>query len=99
MNTHLLMDNYDIAGGRNIGTNNDINAINSISATRKSKGYCLESTSTSTFTGNILAPNIYTKTEVNQLLSKIASSSDITSAKARKTDTSTTYSKRVLITC
>ena len=88
------MNTYDIAGGRNIGTNNDINAINSISATRKSKGYCLESTSTSTFTGNILAPNIYTKTEVNQLLSNKASSSDLTSAIAGEADTSTTYSKK-----
>ena len=40
MNTHLLMHNYDIAGGRNIGTTTDINAISDINATRQSKGYC-----------------------------------------------------------
>ena len=38
MNRHLLMHKYDIAGGRNIGTINDINARHDISATRKSKG-------------------------------------------------------------
>ena len=70
MITHLLMHNYDIAGGRNIDTNNDINAISDINATRKSKGYCLEITSTSTFTRNLLAPNMYTQTEVNQLLTR-----------------------------
>ena len=73
MNTHLLMHNYDIGGGRNIGTINDLNAINDINATRKSKGYCLEITSTSTFTRNLLAPNMYTQTEVNQLLANEAS--------------------------
>ena len=50
-------------------------------------------TSTSTFTGDITAPNIYTKTEVNNLLTGKTSSSDITSAISGKADKSTTYTK------
>ena len=64
------MNNYNIAGCRNIGANNDIYAINDLYANDKLKGNCLEITPTSTFTGDILAPNMYTKTKVNQLLSR-----------------------------
>ena len=60
------MNNYDMGGGRSIRANNDINEINKITTNMKSK--CLEMTSTSTDTGDISAPKIYTKTEVNQLL-------------------------------
>ena len=35
INTHLLMHNYDIGGGRNIGANNDTNAIYDITANSK----------------------------------------------------------------
>ena len=37
MNGHLLMHIYDIAGGRNIGINNDSNAIYDINAATKIK--------------------------------------------------------------
>ena len=37
MNRHLLMHNYDIAGGKNIGANNGINAINYINANHNFK--------------------------------------------------------------
>ena len=96
MNGHLLMHIYDIAGGRNIGINNDSNAINDINAkTKIKKGRTWEITSTSTFTDGISAPTIYTKTEVNQLWTGNASSFDITAAIAEKTDTSTTYTKKI----
>ena len=94
MNGHLLMHIYDIAGGRNIGINNASNAINDINAkTKNQKGRTWEITSTSTFTGGISAPKIYTKTEVNQLLTGSASSFDITAAIPETADTSTTCTK------
>ena len=40
----------------------------------------MEITSTSTFTGDISAPNIYTKTQVDSLLTGKVSSSDTTAA-------------------
>ena len=46
-----------------------------------------------TFTGDISAPNIYTKTEVHQLLTNATTSYDITSAISWEADTSTTYTK------
>ena len=30
MNRHLLMNNYDSSGGRHIGVNNDISAVNDV---------------------------------------------------------------------
>ena len=47
--------------------------LNILNANSKSKGKILELTSTSTFTGDISAPNMYTQTEVNQLLTGKAS--------------------------
>ena len=35
MNRHQLMNTYDIVGGRNIGANNDINAISVINANHR----------------------------------------------------------------
>ena len=52
MHRHMLMNNYDIAGCKNIGANNDISAINDVNANDKLTGNCVETTSTSTFTGN-----------------------------------------------
>ena len=34
MNRHLLMHNYDSAGGKNIGANNDISVVNDITANK-----------------------------------------------------------------
>ena len=42
MNRQLLMHIYDIAGGRNIGVNNDINANNYIHAKKSIKKEKLE---------------------------------------------------------
>ena len=45
---------------------------------------------------NRSAPNMYTQTEVNELLTGTATSSDITSALTRTADNSTTfYQKRI----
>ena len=68
IHTHPLMNNWDIAGGRNIGVANDIGAGNDIVAANRLRGKYLEITSTSTFTGDIPAPNIHTKTQVDSLL-------------------------------
>ena len=93
MNRHLLMNSYDIGGGRKL--NNDISAVNDITANNKSKGKTLEMTLTSTFTGDITAPNVYTKTQVNNLLTGKASAAAISTAIAGEADTSTTYTKTV----
>ena len=53
MNSHILMNNYDIAGGRNIGTNNHINAHHDITTNNILKRQLLEITQTSIFTGEI----------------------------------------------
>ena len=71
------MNTWDIGGARNIGAANDIGGGNDIVAANKLKGKYLEVTSTSTFTGDISAPNIYAKTQVDSLFTRKASSSDI----------------------
>ena len=53
----------------------------------------MEITTASTFTGDISAPNIYTKTQVDNLLTGKASSVDISTAITGKADKSTTYTK------
>ena len=55
------MNNYDIAGGRNMAANSDIHSINDITANNQLKGKFLEITSTWTFTGDISAPSSYTQ--------------------------------------
>ena len=59
MNRHI-MNNCDIAGGRNIGANAGINAINVLNAETKLNNY-FKNNPTSTCTGDIAAPNIYKK--------------------------------------
>ena len=61
------MNNWDIGGARNIGAANDLGEGNDIVEANELKGRNLEITSTSTFTSDISAPNIYTKTEVDSL--------------------------------
>ena len=56
----------------------------------------LEITTTSTFTGNISALNIYTKTDVDGLLAVKVSSSDIPTALADKQDKNTLTSSLTL---
>ena len=67
MHRHLLINSYDIGGGRHIGANNECYAISNIMATNKFMIFLIIA-STSTCTGDISALK-YTKTEVNQLLS------------------------------
>ena len=61
MKRHLFMNNYDISGGSIIGANNNISAVGDITANYKSKGQYVEISQTATFTGDLSAPNIYTK--------------------------------------
>ena len=61
------MNNYDIAGGRHIGVNTNSSAVGDITANYKVKGQYLDILQTSTFTGDIPEPNIYTQTQVNEL--------------------------------
>jgi hypothetical protein len=58
IDTHLLMDTWDIGGARSIDAASDIGGSNDIVAATKLKGKYVEVTSTSTFTGDISAPNI-----------------------------------------
>ena len=60
-NRHLLINNYDIGGGRHIGANTHVSAANDIVANNILKGKYLEITSTSTFTDDVSAPNIVHK--------------------------------------
>ena len=55
------------------------------------KWLLLDITQTATITGEISAPNDYTKTQINERLSGKSSSSAITSAIAGKADTSTIF--------
>ena len=84
------MNNWDIGGCRNIGAANDIGGGNDMIAANKLKGKYLEMTSTSTFTGDISAPNIYTKTQVDNILTGTASSTNISKAITGKADKTTT---------
>ena len=93
MNTHLLMHNYDIGGGRHIRMNSNIHAVADIMANNIINGMYLEISQTSTVTNDISAANIYTKTQVDTLLTRKANPSDITLAIKKKTDKSTTYTK------
>ena len=72
LHCHLLMNNFSITGGMNIACGNDVVGGNDVIATNELKGKTLKITSTSVFDGNITAPNIYTKGEVNNLLSNKA---------------------------
>ena len=78
------MNNYNIAGGRNIWAKNNISAIDDLMVNNLFKEWYLDISHTSTFTGKISTPHIYTKTQVNQLLTRIATSTDITSAISRE---------------
>ena len=72
----------------NITTSNNKTAgVNIYATDGLIKGKNLEITSTSTFLGDISAPNIYTKTHVNDLLAGKASSADISSAVSGKQNT------------
>ena len=77
------MNNWNITGGMNIACGNDVVGGNDVIATNELNGKTLKITSTSVFTGDITAPNIYTKDEINSLLSSKGS----TAALARKQDT------------
>jgi hypothetical protein len=74
---HLLMHNWDITGGRDIACGRHIVAGSNVVATDELKGRTLKITTTSVFDGNISAPNIYTKDEVNGLLSGYATTSSV----------------------
>ena len=67
MHRHLLMHNYDIAGGRHIAANNNISAVGNITTNYKLKRQYLVIAQTSAFTRNRSAQNMYTETEVNDL--------------------------------
>ena len=84
INTHLLMNNWDIGGARNIGAADDHGGGNDIVAANKLKGRYLQITSTSTFTGDISDPNIYTQTHVESILTGKRISSDISTPIAGK---------------
>ena len=72
----------------NITTSNNKTAgVNIYATDGLIKGKNLEITSTSTCLGDISAPNIYTKTNVNDLLAGKASSADITTAISGKQNT------------
>ena len=64
------MNTYETGGGRHIGANDDISAVNGITANRKLKSKYVELTATSTCTGDISTPNIYTQTEINQFFTR-----------------------------
>ena len=76
INRHILMNNYDIGGGSNVGAKN-ATAVTDILANIILKGRHLDISHTSTCTSDISAPNIYTKTQVDSLLTRRVSSSDI----------------------
>ena len=59
IHTHLLMNNWDIVGARNIGAPNDIVGGNVIVAANTFKGEYLEITSTSSFTGYISSKHVH----------------------------------------
>ena len=61
------MNNYDIGGGRHTDAHDDISAVNDITANKKLTNKKLEIASTSTSTGAISAPDIHTKTQVDNL--------------------------------
>ena len=80
---HLLMNNFSITGGMDIACARHLVAGSNVVATDELQGRTLKITTTSVFDGNITAPNIYTKDEVNGLLSNKAS----TTALSGKQDT------------
>ena len=67
----LPMNTYDLSSSRNIGVNNNINAVGHITADNELKRTVFgHKSETSTFTGDISAPNMYKKTQVNELLTE-----------------------------
>ena len=74
---NLLMHNWDITGGRDISCGRHLVGGGNVVATDELKGRTLKITTTSVFDGNITAPNIYTKEEVNGLLSGYATTSSV----------------------
>ena len=74
---NLLMHNFSITGGMDISCGRHLVAGSNVIATDELRGRTLKITTTSVFDGNITAPNIYTKEEVNGLLSGYATTSSV----------------------
>ena len=89
LHCHLLMNNWSITGGMNIACGNDVVGGNDVIATNDLKGKYFKITPTSTFDGDITAPNIYTKSEVNTLLLDKASTSALADKQNKITIVST----------
>ena len=95
-NPNLWIETTSIQSG-SITTSNNITAgVNIYATDGLIKAKNLEITTTSTFTGNISAPNIYTKTDVDGLLAVKVSSADISTALADKQDKITLSSSLTL---
>ena len=78
------METSSIQNGNIFASNNITAGVNIYATDGLIKGKNLDITSTSTFLGDISAPNIYTKTNVNDLLAGKASSADLSTALSGK---------------
>ena len=96
MNRHIVMNNYVISGGRHSGANNIVNAVRDITANiKRIRTIFGHLANLNFYRGYISTTHLRKQTDFNDLLTRKATSSDITSAIARKADKSTTYTKHI----